>query len=293
MTLDEILGNKELGDDQEIKLGEQTFKLGDLRGIASERESLRTERETIAKERDEFRGKFDTVSQAAAKLLEQAGAAAERESHEPPPKSPRDTLREALSPLLQEEDPQLKALMEDKVFGKALSTVEERAYNRAKKELEAIDAKYSELKTEMAKGFEGMTVAQLSERLERWYAINRNDIPKGADKKPLSMQQIHDYAVQRNFVKPGTRLLDYDAALDALAEPTRIEARMKDIREKAFQEGMEAGRTQAGKVIPIFGDRSAGGVAPEKVNTTGMSARQIMEGQLQRGLADLSRAENE
>ncbi len=289
MTLAEILASKELGDDQEITLGDKgTFKLGELRGVATERDTFRTERETIARERDDYRGKYDSVSAATAQLLAEAGKSAEREGAEPPPRSIKDQLRDLIG---TEEDPQLKALMEDKLFGKALSGVEERAIKKAQERYDALEAKFSGLEEKMTRGFEGMTVAQLSERLERWYAINRSDIPKGQDNKPLSMRQIHDYAVSRNFVKPGTQLLDYDSALESLTEPQRVEAKMTEAEKRGYEKGLEAGRAQAGKVIPIFGDRSAGGAPEEKISTVGKSARAIVEGQIQRGLSDLAQNE--
>ena len=293
MTLAEILANKELGDDQEISLGDKgTFKLGDLRGIATERETLRGERETLARERDDYRGKFETVSAATAKLMSEAGTAAERELSQPAAKTPAETLREALSPLLSEDDG-TKALFDDKVFGKALKTVEDRAYARAAEKHATLEAEIKEMRENLTKGFEGLTRAQLAERAERWYDINRSDIPKGESGKKMTLQEIHQFAVDRNMVRPGTQILDYDRALEVLTEPQRIEAKMTEAEKRGYEKGLEMGRAAAGKVIPIFGDRSGGDVPGDKISTVGKSARQIVAERLQQGLADLSAAENE
>lgn len=292
-ALDDILGNKELGDDQEITIGENKFNLGELRGLRTERETLRTERESLARERDDYRGKYDTVSQAATKLLAEAGAAAEREGREPPPKSAKDQLREVLSPLLEEDDG-TKALFEDKVFGKALKTVEQRAYDRSQKEMEQIRADFKTLQDNLKQGFEGLTRAQVFERAQRWYDVNRNDIPKGDDGKRLSLDAIHKFAADRNMVRPESpNLVDYDRALEVLTEPQRVEARMSEAEKKGYEKGLEAGRSQAGRVIPIFGDRSAGGTPGDKISTVGKSQKQIVSENLARGLAELSQAENE
>ena len=276
-----ILGNKELGDDREIKIGEETYNLGDLRAVNAERESLRGERETLARERDDFRGKYEKQSSTLTELLGDAHKRASEELEAPAPKSIKEQLREIVG---TDEDPALTALFEDKVFGKALTTVEQRAYDRAKKEFEGLEAKFTDLQDKMTKGFEGMTVAQLNERAERWYSDNRTDIPKGEDGKKMSLRAIHDYAMERNMVKAGTRLIDYDAALEQLTEPTRREAQMTEAEKRGFQKGLEAGRRGAAEVIPIFGDRSAGGTPEERISTAGKSRQQMIQEALQRGL---------
>jgi hypothetical protein len=293
MTLAELLADKELADDQEISLGDKgTFKLSELRGVATERDTFRTEREKVAAERDDFRGKFNKQSETLTELLGDAHKRALDDVNAPPPKSGKDQLRELLTPLLESDDG-TKALFEDKVFGKALNTVEERAYQRAKKDYEELASKFSELDGNVKKGFEGMTVAQLNERAERWYGNNRADVPKGDDGKKLSMQSIHQYGMERNMVRPGTQLIDYDRVLEVLTEPARSEARMSEAEKRGFEKGLEQGRLAAGKVIPIFGDRSAGSAPGDKISTVGKSAKQIVTERLQQGLSDLSAAENE
>ncbi len=288
----DILANKELKDDQEIKIGEETYNLGDLRAVNAERETFRTERDNIAKERDKYRTDHDTLSATVTDLLGKAGKAAEREIEQPPAKDPRETLIESLRTLTEKDDPS-EALFKDEVFGKALSKVEERAYKRAKADLDALTAKFGEVETGMKTGFERMTVAQLNERAERWYGTNRAEIPKGEDGKKVSMPAIHKYGIDHNMVVPGTQLIDYDRVLDVITEPQRLEAKMSEAEKKGYEKGLEMGRAQAGKVIPIFGDRSAGGAPGDKISTVGKSAKQIVSENLARGLAEISAAENE
>ncbi len=289
----DILANRDLADDQEIKIGEETYNLGDLRAVNAERETFKTERDRIAAERDDFRTKFDKQSSTLTELLGDAHKRASAEvDDQPAVKSPQDVLREALSPLLETDDG-TKALFEDKVFGKALNKVEERAYNRAKAEYDALAAKVSEVETGLKTGFERMTVAQLNQRLDSWYGANRAEIPKGEDGKRLSREAVHRYGVEHNITVPNTQLIDYDRVLDVITEPQRFEARVKEAKDAGYKEGLEQGRAQAGKVIPIFGDRSAGGTPGDKISTVGKSAKQIVSENLARGLADLSQAENE
>lgn len=291
-VLDDILGNKELGDDQEISIGENKFNLGELRARNAERETLRGERESMARERDDYRGKFETISQATTRLLSDASRAADADAALAPPKSPKDQLREALGPLLEEDDG-TKALFEDKVFGKALSKVEERAYNRSLEKQTALEEKLARLEENLTKGFEGLTRAQVVERANRWYDVNKSEIPK-VDGKRMSLDAIHNYAVERNIVRPGQpNIVDYDRALEVLTEPQRVEARMTDAERRGYEKGLEQGRAQAGRVIPIFGDRSAGATPGDKISTVGKSAKQIVQERLQQGLAELSAAENE
>ncbi len=287
----DILANKDLGDDQEIKIGEETYNLGDLRAVNAERETLRTERDTIAKERDKYRTDHDTLSATVTDLLGKAGKAAEHEI-ETPPVDPKEGFIDSLRKLVEKDDG-TGALFEDKVFGKALKSVEDRAYQRAKAEYDALAAKVSEVETGLKTGFERMTVAQLNQRLDSWYGANRAEIPKGEDGKRLSREAVHRYGVEHNITVPNTQLIDYDRVLDVITEPQRLEARMTEAEKRGYEKGLEMGRAQAGKVIPIFGDRSAGGTPGDKISTVGKSAKQIMSENLARGLADLSQAENE
>jgi hypothetical protein len=288
----DILANKDLKDDQEIKIGEETYNLGDLRAVNTERETFRTERDNIAKERDKYRTDHDTLSATVTDLLGKAGRAAEHDLETQPPADPKEGFIDSLRKLVEKDDG-TDALFKDPVFGKALTSVEERAYKRAKADFDALSGKFSELETGMKKGFEGMTVAQLNERAERWYGTNRAEIPKGEDGKKVSMQAIHKYGMDHNMVVPGTQLIDYDRVLDVITEPQRLEAKMSEAEKKGYEKGLEMGRAQAGKVIPIFGDRSAGGAPGDKISTVGKSAKQIVSENLARGLAEISAAENE
>ena len=289
----EILANKDLADTQEIKIGEETYNLGDLRAVNAERETYRTERDTIAKERDKYRIDHDTLSASVTDLLAKAGKAAEREVEAPAAEDPRKSFIESLRTLTQEDDG-TKALFEDKVFGKALKTVEDRAYARAEAKQAALEAELKEMREGMNKGFQSMTQAAISERAERWYSDNRTDIPKGDDGKKLSLQAIHKYGAERGMVRvDAPNLVDYDRVLEVLTEPARAEARMTEAEKKGYEKGLHDGRAAAGKVIPIFGDRSAGGTPGDKISTVGKSAKQIVSERLAQGLADLSAAENE
>ncbi len=288
-VFDDILGNAEVPDDLEITVGDKgTFKVGDLRGTLKQE---REQREALTRERDEVRGKYGELETNVGKLLGLAGRQTDADNERPAPIDPKDTLREALRPLLEKDDG-TAALMEDKLFGKALTAVEERAFRRAMKGNEALKAEFNQLKELVEGGFRNVTQAQLSERAERWYDVNRTDIPKGEDGKRVSLKQIHDYAVERNMVRPGTQLVDYDRALEALTEPARHKQELTAAEEKAYQRGVAAGRTGAAKVIPLMGDRSAGGIDKGKSETTGKSAKQIVSERLAQGLAELS-AENE
>jgi hypothetical protein len=286
-VFDDILANGEVPDDMEITVGDKAFKIGDARGALKQE---REQREALTRERDEVRGKYGELETNVGKILGLAGRQTDAENERPAPQDPKEALREALRPLLEKDDG-TSALMEDKLFGKALTAVEERAFQRAMKGNEALKTEFNQLKELVEGGFRNVTQAQLSERAERWYDVNRADIPKGQDGKRVSLKQIHDYAAERGIVRPNTNLIDYDRTLEMLTEPARRKDELTAAEEKAYQRGVAAGRTGAAKVIPLMGDRSAGGIDAKKFETTGKSAKQIVSERLQQGLSELSAEE--
>lgn len=284
---DDILGNQDLGDDLEVTIGDKTLKVGDIRSLRAEAETNRRERDAYLAERDSIRGERDNLTRSVTDLLGQAGRMADADQTQQPT-DPAQILRDALLPLLDKEDPNLTALVQDKIFGKALTNVEERAVKRAMAENEELRNTVKELKGLVHDGFQGLVKAQVNEREQRWYDINKRDIPKGADGKPLRLEEIRNYASQRGLVLPGTQLVDYDSALEAITEPQRAEARMSEAEKRGYQKGLEDARRSAGKVLPIFGDRAGGSVGKNKIATAGKSQRQMVTEALSQGLADLA-----
>lgn len=287
-TLEEILNNTEVPDDLEISLGDKgSLKLGELRS------GLRTRDEQIAargKEAEEWRNRHSTLEGSVSSLLALAGKQTDDDASRPAPVDPKESLREALRPLLEKDDG-IEALMQDKLFGKALTAVEERAFQRAMKQNEELRNEFNSLKSTMDSGFKAMTQAQLSERADRWYGINRKEIPADDKGRRMSIQEIHQYGVDHNMVVPKTNLVDYDAVLDSMTAPVRRQNEMSEAERRGFQKGLEQGRSQAGKVIPLMSERSAGGVDGKPYSTTGKSAKQIVSERLQQGLAELSAEE--
>jgi Holliday junction resolvase RusA-like endonuclease len=292
--LDDLLESKELADDLEISIGDKTAKVSDLRALRSEYSRTRDERDAIASERDTIRNERDNLTRSVTDLLGKAGRMTDDDARRPDqPADIKATLRDALNVLLEKDDPSA-ALFEDKVFGKALTRVEENAVKRAMAENAELKATVTELQNLVKGGFEAMTRAQVHERENRWYDINRKEIPKGQDGKPVSLAQIRQYAAQRNMYIPGedgrpTALLDFDTALNTLTEPTRQEARMSEAEQRGYQKGLEAARTKGAQVLPLFGDRSAGGgEGGKQIKTAGKTQKQIVQESLQQGLADLA-----
>jgi hypothetical protein len=283
--LDDLLENKELADDLEIAIGDKTAKVGDLRALRSESSSARAERDAITADRDSVRGERDNLTRSVTELLGKAG----RMADEPPvrPVDPRDAIREGLDALLHKDDPS-DALWKDPVFGGALTKAEERAYQRSLKENTELRQTVTELQTLVKGGFEALTKAQVYERENRWYDINRKEIPNGQDGKKVSLESLRQYASQRQMFIPGTQLLDYDTALSTLTEPTRREAAMTDAEARGYQKGLEAARTKGAQVLPLFGDRSAGAPGGPQVKTAGKTQKQIVQESLARGLADIA-----
>jgi len=292
-VFDEIISNQELPDDMQITVGDKgSMTLGELRGLNTERTSLKTQAETAAAEAARYRGEHESLARSVAGLLDMAGkgADADEAARRAAPTDPRDSTLEGLRQLLSKGDP-ADALFEDKVFGSALTKVEQRAFDRAAAKIAEQDASIKELRELVTQGFTGLTNAQALEREHRWYDVNRNEIPKGQDGKRMPLEDIRRVAIERNMVIPGTRLIDYDSALNLITEPTRVEARMSEAERRGYQKGLEAGRSAAGKVLPLFGDRSAGGAGGDRISTAGKTQRQIVQERLQQGLVDLSAEE--
>lgn len=288
-VFDDILGNSEIPDDMEISVGDHgKMTMAELRAAQADRESLRRQSQEVAAERDRYRTEWENTNRAFTGVISQADKNLENEQKAP---TQKELLREALSGLVEKDDPS-DALFEDKLFGRALTKVEERAVERAMKENAALKQQFQELSQLVHQGFEGLTKAQVYEREQRWYDVNRSDIPKGQDGKKLSLGAIKQYAQERNMFVPQTNLLNLEAALESMTEPTRLEARMTEAERKGYEKGLAAARTERGKVLPMFGERSAGNSGMPAVETKGKSARQLVQEQLQRGLTDLS-AENE
>lgn len=288
---DEILENKELGDDIEISLGDKTLKLGDLRSEYRETHDRASRLDAVSQERDAIRTERDTLSRNVGDLLAKAAQQTDDDARHQPVDS-AELLRNALRPLYEKDDPSA-ALFEDKVFGGALTKAEQRAYDRAHAEIDAINARFEEQNKLVRDGFQALTNAQVAERENRWYDINRRDIPKGADGKPLTAGQIREIAVSRNLLVPGTRLLDYDAALEVVTEPTRREQMMSEAEKRGYEKGLAAGRTDKAKVLPLFGDRPGGAAGGTKVGATGQSARQIVGNAVAQGMADIASGQGE
>lgn len=284
--LDDLLESKDLADDLEISIGDKTAKVGDLRALRSESSRSRAERDAIAAERDTIRGERDNLTRSVTDLLGKAGRMTDDDAARVTV-DPGDAIRDGLSRLLAKEDPS-EALWKDPVFGGALTKAEERAYARAKKEYDGLAETVKQISENVANGFTALTKAQVYERENRWYDINRKEIPNGEDGKKISLEQLRNYAAQRQMFIPGTQLLDYDAALGTLTEPTRRAEEMTAAERRGYEKGLAASRTKAAEVIPLFGDRSAGQGGAPAIKTAGKTQKQIVQESLQRGLADLS-----
>ena len=288
MTLQEILDNKELTDDTEISLGGDrgSIKLSELRGLRQE-VATRDERLTaLQTERDSFRTKHDQLAESITSLLGTADKAARRDVDNPPT-DPKAAAREVLAELLKSDDP-TDALFNDKLFGAALKKVKEDAVGASKQEITRLEAAINELRDIQKQGFEGLTRAQLMERENRWYDINRKEIPNGADGKRLSMKDLREYAVSRNIVVPGTQLLDFDRTLEVLTEPERAKANMTAAEQRGYEKGLRDARAQQGKVLPLFGDRSAGAPAKDAITYDGSkSPRANVSARIAQGLEEI------
>lgn len=288
-VFDDIIGNKELPDDMKITVGDKDMTLAELRQVNNQLAESRNQLTSLQAERDDYRTKHDKLAESITGLLRSAGSVADNPP--PAPQDPKDVLRSTLASLLEKDDPS-NALFEDKLFGRALTRVEERAVNRALEENKKLSDAFTALKQQVDAGFEGLTRAQVNQHYQSWYGANRQEIPKDKDGKRMSLKDIIDFAQQRGLTVPNTNLFDLDRTLDVITEPVRTEARMSEAERRGYEKGLNDGRAAAGKVLPLFGDRSAGPTGTPAYSTAGKSAKQIVSERLQQGLADLA-AENE
>lgn len=286
MTLDEILGNKELGDDFEITLGDKgAFRLGDLRSLHGDRESLRTERESLAGERDRYRTDLEKQSQQLTALMAEAGRRAQQETEAPPPPNPQEQFMDSLRKLVAPNDPSAP-LFEDKMFGSAFNRVKSDISSEIDGKLKGITDQYNSLKEMFDKYAQTTANAQLYEREQRWWADNRHDAPS-IDGKKITLDTIKRFATENNIAIPGTQIIDYDRALDMISAPIRAKQELNEAQEKAYQQGLIAGRTGKGQVLPFMSDRSGGGNAAPAVNTKGRNPREFMKEAVTNGLRDV------
>ena len=287
-VFDDIIGNKELPDDMQVTVGDKAMTLAELRAFNNQLSESRNQLTSVQAERDDYRTKHDKLAESVTSLLKSAGTVVD---NPPAPQDPKDVLRTTLASLLEKDDPS-NALFEDKLFGRALTRVEERAVNRALEENKRLSDAFEALKSQVNAGFDGLTRAQVNQHYQSWYGANRQEIPKDKDGKRMSLKDIADYAQQRGLIVPNTNLLDLDRALDVMTEPVRRQAELTDVEKRAYEKGLNDGRAAAGKVLPLFGDRSAGPTGTPAYSTAGKSAKQMISERLQQGLADLSAEEN-
>lgn len=279
---------KDLADDFQVSMGDKgTLTLGQLREMEGGLTARDTQLQSLTAERDQYRTDLDKATKSMTDLINHANQQVDQDRTTPDPK---EQFLESMRQLVAKDDPS-QALFEDKLFGKALTTVEQRAYDRAKKDLEPIATRMNELAELVQNGFTQLTQAQVNQRESTWYGDNRNDIPKikGNDGKEhrMTLAQIKQYATERNITLPNSRLLDLDRTLDLLTEPARIDARIAEAREQGRREGIEAQRGADGRTVPLFSDRGAGGAAPD-YSTAGKSARQILSERIAAGLQDVT-----
>ena len=275
-----------MDDATELTIGDKTFKLGDLKG---EYTNERTQREALAKERDTLRTSYNDLDSSVRTLLGAAGRAAEGGGGDNPPApvDHRAAIRDSLKEILGPEDP-TNALFEDKLFGRAFKTVEERMAER----LTALQTKQDEslkaVQDMVNKGFQSLAGAQVVERENRWYGENRSEIPKGQNGKKITLEQMRQFCDNNAIYIPNTQLRDFDRALDTLTAPARRQTEIEAAREEGRRLGQQEARTNGAKVIPLITERGAGGMPKGDYNTTGKSARQIVSERIGQGLQDLS-----
>ncbi|MGH7226789.1 MAG: hypothetical protein ACRELF_26540, partial [Gemmataceae bacterium] len=239
--------------------------------------------ENTARERDQLRGEYDNLGRTLTGLLSKADEAASNAGQPPAQSDLVGELVKRLSPADETDK-----LFSDPLFGKGFQRFRGELDDAYNSRFGDVTKRLDDLGSQFKTAVEALSNSQIYEREQRWYHDNRSDIPEGQDGKRLSLDAVKDYAQHGNFFIPNTRLIDFDRALDSLTTPARQRAELDRVKQEAYQQGLQAGRTGKAQVLPLFGDRSGGGTLATEYNTKGKSSRQMINERVGQGLADLA-----
>lgn len=212
MTIDEMIADAKLTDDTMFKVGEQEFKLGDLRKVAKSRQD-----EAAAKlaEIDKQRKEFDTERQRVQKLSQDALDFYEKLKAGKPANETKD------DDFSFSDDPWLSRV------GKGLTKLATQLADAQK----AQDERAKKLEAALADGFKYV----MTKEYERAW----NAIPEGDRPKDKTWRDYLKVAQERNIVNEWG-LPDPNMAYERETGADRLERARKAEYERGLEEGKKA-----------------------------------------------------
>lgn len=253
-------------DDAEVQIGEQRYKVGDIRQELHDPEQY-VSREDYAKLQANHQalgsGLLDFLNKAAASTTDQ-----------PQQQTPdvRTALRDGLKEILFQE--QGYNYDKDQYVGPAMSKAEERAYQRA---MQDAAAKYDPLFNQMSEQLKQTTTQAILAEENAWFRQHKRDLPKRPDGAEYSLQDLRTLALRNNIVD-DRKYPDYDTLLDRLTEPERRKVELKNKEDEAYKQGYAAARKEQGATIMDVPGRGFLRVPETKpmIDTKGKTADQII-----------------
>ncbi len=271
MALKDIISNAELKDDAEITVGDQTFKVGDLRAELS----APPEGYVPRADYDRQTTQMGEMTQSVQALLAAASKQADIVPGEAARQDPKTMLREALSSLLGSDEYDYEA---DKYVGPAMRKATEKAREES---LKGFDERFNPVREKLEKNVDGLTKRLALAEGKTWYrqATRAGEIPENPQtKKPYTFQEIASLAFQHKILD-NDGWPDYDAVTERLNAPRRQQTEVEKAREEGRREGVRLARENARQnLIGLPGGRSARvGDTKPPIETAGKSANQLFQ----------------
>jgi hypothetical protein len=241
MALRDII--KGLDDNQQVQIGNEQVRVGDIRG-----EFYDPEKYVSREEWNRVNTERDQMSAGVLNFLNRAAASTEQDMNRPapapaePPPDPRSMFKEAVKGLFADEGYDYS---KDQYVGPAMSKAEERAYERALKKAEEI---YGPKINELDQRLQATTRQAILAEENSWFNQNYASLPMRPDKQPYSLENLRQLALQ-NRVVDQRGYPDYNRLKEALLEPDRRQKEVTDKEEAAYKRGLSDARKAAGAGI--------------------------------------------
>ena len=280
MALKDIISNADLKDDTMLKIGDQEYKLGDLRAELSAPPEGYVPREEL----DRVTGQMGEMNRNVSALLAAASKQADAAPGEPVRQDPKTMLREALSSLLGSDEYDYEA---DKYVGPAMRKARDQARDES---LKGFNEQFNPVKEKLEKNVDGLTKRLALSEGKTWYrqASRAGEIPENPQtKKPYTFQEIASLAFQHKILD-NDGWPDYDAVTERLNAPKRQQTEVEKAREEGRKEGVRLAREGArNNLIGLPGGRSARiGDTKPPIDTAGKTASQLFNEALGLAVAD-------
>lgn len=254
-------------DDAEVQVGEQKYRVGDIRAELHDPEQY-----VSREEYQKLSANHQALGSGLLDFLNKAASSTADQPQQQQAPDVRSALRDGLKEILFQE--QGYNYDKDQYVGPAMTKAEERAYERAMKDAAA---KYDPLFNQMSEQLKQTTTQAILAEENSWYRQHKRDLPKRPDGAEYSLQDLRTLALRNNIVD-DRKYPDYDTLLDRLTEPERRKVELQNKEDEAYKKGYAAARKEAaGNIMDVPG-RGYLRVPENKpaIDTRGKSADQMI-----------------